>query len=69
MAPPNSHSAEEEWLWHKAEIRRLYLVERTALKDLVIQVGNLGLVATLVLSYFLLERQPNAQFIFQNGQA
>ncbi|KAM4055232.1 clr5 domain-containing protein [Hirsutella rhossiliensis] len=46
MGPPRPQPTEEEWLRHKPAIRRLYLVEQMPLKNLVVEVANLGLTVT-----------------------
>ncbi|KPM40877.1 hypothetical protein AK830_g5729 [Neonectria ditissima] len=46
MGPSRPQPTAADWLRYKATIRRLYLGEEMPLKELVTEVGNLGLVVT-----------------------
>ena len=46
MPPSRLKPSEAEWLRVKAVIRRMYLVDEMPLKDLVVEVRNLGLSIT-----------------------
>lgn len=49
MEQSRPQPTQDEWLQHKATIRRLYVVDKMPLKQLLGEVAKMGLHATLVL--------------------